>query len=184
MKNRLVLFALLVAHLILRFHQSLIACVPRPPFLGTFVHNAGKISNDPDDASVDRDEIYRNIVVFCSLSLISKVFKELQNVIYLGVKQAAYAEIAQQTFAHLHSLSLEWHLKKKMGNILRSMDRGVAAADTVVSYLFLYLGPSVIECFIVFVIFYSHFDLPALSATAFIAFAVRSPPCPTSSSLL
>lgn len=51
--------------------------------------------------------------------------------VYLKVKQTAYVEIAEETFRHLHTLSLEWHLKKKMGNVLRSMDRGVSAANTL-----------------------------------------------------
>jgi len=114
--------------------------------------------------------VFRNIVIFCVLSFAKGAFKELQNMIYLKVKQTAYVEIAENTFAHLHTLSLEWHLKKKMGNVLRSMDRGVAAANTLVTYLFLYLAPSIIECLIVFVIFYTHFRIPLVSATAFMSF--------------
>jgi ABC-type transport system involved in Fe-S cluster assembly fused permease/ATPase subunit len=34
------------------------------------------------------------------------------------------------------SLSLDWHLRKKMGNTLRAMDRGVESANSVVNYLF------------------------------------------------
>ena len=68
--------------------------------------------------------MYEAVLIYSALSLCSKVFKELQNVIYLKVKQTAYAEISVTVFEHLHSLSLEWHLKKKMGNVLRGMDRG------------------------------------------------------------
>jgi ABC-type transport system involved in Fe-S cluster assembly fused permease/ATPase subunit len=59
------------------------------------------------------------------------------------VKQQAYIEIAEQTFGHLHSLSLQWHLKKKMGNVIRSMDRGTDAANNLITYLFLYLVPAI-----------------------------------------
>lgn len=62
------------------------------------------------------------------------------------VKQQAYIEIAEQSFAHLHTLSLQWHLKKKMGNVVRSMDRGTDAANNLITYLFLYLVPAVAEC--------------------------------------
>lgn len=84
------------------------------------------------------------------------------------MKQEAFAQVAEHTFRHLHSLSLQWHLKKQMGNVLRSMDRGIASADTVVSYLFLYLLPSLIEAFVVFIIFYFHFGQPLLSAVIFV----------------
>ena len=84
------------------------------------------------------------------------------------VKQVAYEQLAVTTFTHLHELSLEWHLKKRMGNVLRSMDRGVNAANTVVTYLILYLMPSLAECFAVFVVFYVKFDMPGISAIAFL----------------
>lgn len=62
------------------------------------------------------------------------------------MKQQAYIEIAEQSFAHLHTLSLQWHLKKKMGNVVRSMDRGTDAANNLITYLFLYLVPAIAEC--------------------------------------
>ena len=31
-------------------------------------------------------------------------------------------------------LSLDWHLRKKMGEVLRVMDRGITSADSVMSY--------------------------------------------------
>lgn len=115
----------------------------------------------------DRDQAIFYIVVYCGLGFGSLLCKQLQTIIYLGVKQIAFVEIAELTFRHLHSLSLEWHLKKKMGNVLRSMDRGVSSADTLVTYLFLYLAPSLAECVVTFIIFFVHFNQPALSAIAF-----------------
>lgn len=37
----------------------------------------------------------------------------------LQVKQVAYAEISSYTFEHLLNLSLSWHLKKKIGQVIR-----------------------------------------------------------------
>jgi ABC-type transport system involved in Fe-S cluster assembly fused permease/ATPase subunit len=42
----------------------------------------------------------------------------------------AYAEICSSTYEHLLELSYEWHTKKKVGVVMRSMDRGTDAADT------------------------------------------------------
>lgn len=71
----------------------------------------------------------------------------ITDIFLLGrVKQQAYIEIAEQSFAHLHTLSLQWHLKKKMGNVVRSMDRGTDAANNLITYLFLYLVPAIAEC--------------------------------------
>ena len=68
---------------------------------------------------------YFELAMYTGLSFGVQALKQLQNIIYLGVKQQAFAEIAENTFRHLHSLSLDWHLKKKMGAVLRIMDRGI-----------------------------------------------------------
>jgi len=110
-----------------------------------------------------------NVCVYALFVFASKVLKELQGLIYLKVKQAAYIEIAERTFTHLHSLSLQWHLQKKMGNVIRSMDRGTEAANTLVTYLFLYLVPSLAECFAVCVVFALTFKVWKISILAFLS---------------
>ena len=74
-----------------------------------------------------------NIGLFCILRFASTVFKESQSLVFLKVKQQAYIQLAEQTFAHLHNLSLNWHLTKKTGNVIRSMDRGTEASSQLVS---------------------------------------------------
>jgi len=46
-----------------------------------------------------------------------QVTKELQSLVYLKVKQTAFVQVAVMTFAHVHTLSLDWHLRKKMGQV-------------------------------------------------------------------
>jgi ABC-type multidrug transport system fused ATPase/permease subunit len=87
-----------------------------------------------------------NILIYCLLRFLSFTFKgppipilishisiaEFQSIIYLKVKQQANIQLAHRAFSHIHQLSLNWHLNKKMGNIMRIMDRGTSAADTLV----------------------------------------------------
>ncbi|KAF0700125.1 Aste57867_9356 [Aphanomyces stellatus] len=115
----------------------------------------------------DYSAALRNVVFYCAANLTVKGLGELQSVVYLKVKQTAYVEIATMTYEHLHSLSLDWHLKKKLGDVLRSMDRGVESANSVVSYMFLYLLPTVLEAAVVMIIFATHFELASLSFVAF-----------------
>ena len=42
---------------------------------------------------------------------------QVQSLVYIRVKQHAFAEIAETTFRHLLGLSLDWHLRKKMGEV-------------------------------------------------------------------
>ncbi|TMW64889.1 hypothetical protein Poli38472_009056 [Pythium oligandrum] len=113
-----------------------------------------------------------NVALFCGLSLVSKIFKELQSLIYLKVKQTAYIELATLTYEHVHSLSYDWHVQKKLGDVLRSMDRGVESANSVVSYVFLSLFPTLAESVVVVVIFAAHFQLASLSFVAFSSLVV------------
>ncbi|KAE9229232.1 hypothetical protein PF002_g11915 [Phytophthora fragariae] len=114
----------------------------------------------------------RDIAVFSGLTLVSKLFKEMQSLIYLKVKQTAYIELATLTYEHVQSLSYDWHVQKKLGDVLRSMDRGVESANSVVSYVFLYLIPTLAESVVVIVIFAMHFELAGLSFVAFSSLVV------------
>ncbi|CAI5730985.1 unnamed protein product [Hyaloperonospora brassicae] len=113
-----------------------------------------------------------SIALFSALMLVSKLFKEMQSLIYLKVKQTAYIELATLTYAHVQSLSYDWHVQKKLGDVLRSMDRGVESANSVVSYVFLYLIPTLAESVVVIVIFAMHFELAGLSFVAFSSLVV------------
>ena len=79
----------------------------------------------------------RNISPDTGLTFLASALGQLQSVVYLPVKQNAYIEISESTYRHLMSLSYEWFIKKKQGDALRCMDRGITSADQVVSYLFL-----------------------------------------------
>mmetsp|Transcript_18273 Transcript_18273/g.38376 ORF Transcript_18273/g.38376 Transcript_18273/m.38376 type:complete len:950 (+) Transcript_18273:92-2941(+) len=97
----------------------------------------------------------------------SSVFKECQGLLYLFVAQAAFVELSEVTFEHLHNLSLDWHLRKKLGETIRSMDRGIGACDSLMRTLFLLLLPAIGETVVVIFIFASYFDYFPLAVTVF-----------------
>ena len=108
-----------------------------------------------------------NSLLYVALTFFSKAFKECQSLIYLRVKQAAFVQLSRSTFEHLHRLSLDWHLRKKLGDVLRSMDRGINGCDTLMNYGFLYLLPALAECVTVCLVFALHFGYWPLSVTIF-----------------
>lgn len=105
------------------------------------------------------------LVAFALLRFAASAFEEVQRLVYLRVKQVAYHEIAVRTFAHLHSLSLHWHVSKRSGVVLRAMDRGISSAATVVDSLFLRLGPTLIEMAILVALFAQAYNSPGASAS-------------------
>eukprot|EP01038_Epipyxis_sp_PR26KG_P012400 gene12400-16632_t len=109
-----------------------------------------------------------SMIIFCTLKFFSSVFKELQSVLYIKVKQQASIQLQELTFTHLHTLSLNWHLSKKTGSVMKSMDRGTDAANQLISYLFLFLGPALLECFAVIALFFIQYKQWLLGLTVLI----------------
>lgn len=54
-----------------------------------------------------------------------------------------------------------------MGEVIRSLDRGIMACDTLMKYLFLWLIPAIGECVTVCFIFALYFNYFPLSVTVF-----------------
>lgn len=108
-----------------------------------------------------------NVIWYSLFTFASYAFKEGQTLVYLRVAQAAFVQLAELSFRHLHTLSLDWHLKKKLGEVIRSMDRGILACDTLIKYVFLWLLPAVAECILVTIIFATYFNYLPLAASVF-----------------
>ena len=73
------------------------------------------------------------MIIYCVLRMCAALFREMQSILYIKVKQQASIQLQELTFTHLHSLSLNWHLSKKTGSVMKSMDRGVDAANSLVT---------------------------------------------------
>lgn len=106
-------------------------------------------------------------IAYSLIQFFGAAFKEGQSLIYLKVAQAAFIQLSEVVFVHLHQLSLDWHLQKKLGEVMRSMDRGIAACDTLMKYLFLWLVPALAECLVVCIIFATYFHYAPLAICVF-----------------
>ncbi|GMF23555.1 unnamed protein product [Phytophthora fragariaefolia] len=79
------------------------------------------------------------------------------------VKQHAYQDVAANLFAHLHSLSMNYHLTKKTGKVLRCLDRGSTSTDNIVNVIFFRLLPTFVELVVVSIVFIFSFKEKILS---------------------
>ena len=70
---------------------------------------------------LDYETAIRNVVFYTLTQLAGSTLKECQSLIYLKVGQAAFVQISELSFNHLHSLSLDWHLRKKLGEVLKGI---------------------------------------------------------------
>lgn len=69
----------------------------------------------------------------------------------------------KQLFAHLHNLSMNYHLTKKTGKVLRCLDRGSSSTDQIVNVIFFRLLPTLVELVAVSVVFVFSFKEQILS---------------------
>uniref|UniRef100_A0A7S2LE17 ABC transporter n=1 Tax=Leptocylindrus danicus TaxID=163516 RepID=A0A7S2LE17_9STRA len=118
-------------------------------------------------ASFDYGTCVENVLIYVSLVFGGSLFKEFQSLVYLKVAQAAFVQLSEVSFKHLHSLSLDWHLRKKLGEVIRSMDRGIQACDILMKYLFLWMMPAFAECILVTIIFATYFNYFPLAVSIF-----------------
>lgn len=115
----------------------------------------------------DYDGAIKNAVLYSVIQFAGSTLREAQSLVYLRVAQAAFVQLSEASFNHLHSLSLDWHLRKKLGEVIRSMDRGIAACDNLMKYMFLWLVPAIGECILVTIIFATYFDYFPLAVSVF-----------------
>ena len=79
---------------------------------------------------------------------------------FLWIKVQQYTSRAVQVrlFAHLHSLSLRWHLGRKTGEVLRMVDRGNTSINSLLSYLLFNIFPVIVDIIIAIVYFILAFN--------------------------
>lgn len=55
----------------------------------------------------------------------------LRSFTWIRVQQYTNRVVQVRLFSHLHSLSLRWHLGRKTGEVLRSIDRGTSSINSL-----------------------------------------------------
>ncbi|ETW00001.1 hypothetical protein, variant 2 [Aphanomyces invadans] len=109
---------------------------------------------------------YRPLALYCGALFLSTTAKQIQTYSYLRVKQHAYIDVSAAVFAHLHKMSMHFHLTKKTGKVMRVLDRGLDSTDSVVNVLFFRFLPTLLEVAAVSLVFACAFQDHWLSVVA------------------
>lgn len=80
-----------------------------------------------------------------ALRMSSSLFNELRDAIFARVRHGAMSKVSKRVLAHLHDLSLRFHLDRKTGAITRDIDRGTRAVSSLLNYLVFSILPTLIE---------------------------------------
>uniref|UniRef100_A0A7E4WDF2 ATP-binding cassette sub-family B member 6, mitochondrial n=1 Tax=Panagrellus redivivus TaxID=6233 RepID=A0A7E4WDF2_PANRE len=62
----------------------------------------------------------------------------LRSQLWVAISQYTTREIQMDVFAHIHELSLRWHLSRKTGEVLKVMDRGTQSIQMILNLVFFY----------------------------------------------
>ncbi|KAM7375110.1 hypothetical protein PAMA_014273 [Pampus argenteus] len=82
----------------------------------------------------------------------------LRSFLWIRVQQYTNRVVQVRLFAHLHSLSLRWHLGRKTGDVLRSIDRGTSSINSLLSYIVFSIFPTFADIVIAIIYFITNFN--------------------------
>ena len=82
------------------------------------------------------------------------LFDNLRNTIFEKVGQVAARRLSQDVFAHIHRLSLRFHLERRTGSLTRTVERGTKSIDTMLYFILFNIFPTIFELTAVCVIFW------------------------------
>jgi ATP-binding cassette, subfamily B, heavy metal transporter len=74
--------------------------------------------------------------------IMMQAFAQLRDGIFAKVQYHALREVGVSTFAHVHTLSLRFHLERKTGGLSRVIERGTKGIDTLLSFLLFSILPT------------------------------------------
>lgn len=86
------------------------------------------------------------------------LLNNIRSFLWIRVQQYTTREIEIELFAHLHSLSLRWHLGRKTGEVLRIMDRGTDSITNLLNFILFSIAPTIIDILIAVVFFTVSFN--------------------------
>lgn len=90
----------------------------------------------------------------------SGLIQAVQNWLWIPIGQFTTREVSVKLFAHLHSLSLQYHINRKTGEVLRVVDRGTNSIVQLLSQIVFQIFPALANILVAVVVFSFKFSLP------------------------
>jgi len=106
------------------------------------------------------------VVAYAGARFAGVLFDNLRNVVFERVGQDATRRLAEHVFAHLHKLSLRFHLSRRTGAVTKVIERGTKSIDVMLYFLLFNIAPTVVELAAVMIIFGTKFSMGLVIATA------------------
>lgn len=111
------------------------------------------------------------LAAYGALRLANTGFTELRDGLFARVRYAAMQRLSTTVLAHLHDLSLAWHLERRTGAVSRDLARGTRSVSSILNYLVFSILPTAAEFALVAGILLFHYSW-TFAATALLTVAV------------
>ncbi|HEY2892275.1 MAG TPA: ABC transporter ATP-binding protein/permease, partial [Dongiaceae bacterium] len=77
--------------------------------------------------------------------VLTQSFSELRDAVFARVAQRAIRRVALDTFRHLHSLSMRFHLDRQTGGLSRVIERGAKGIEFLLFFVLFNILPTILE---------------------------------------
>lgn len=132
--------------------------------LGVYVPFLFKDAVDSLTPTQDVDAVQMAAVVPVALIIgygiarvLTLLFGELRDAVFVKVGQHAMRQIALNTFRHLHNLSMRFHMERKTGGLSRIIERGTRGIDFLLRFMLFNILPTLLEIVLISSIFWVKF---------------------------
>jgi len=85
------------------------------------------------------------VIGYGLLRLFSTLFGEIRDAVFAKVTQRSIRRVAIKVFAHLHNLSLRFHLERQTGGVSRDIERGTRGISFLLTFLLFNILPTLLE---------------------------------------
>ncbi|MDG0996169.1 MAG: ABC transporter ATP-binding protein/permease [Gammaproteobacteria bacterium] len=111
------------------------------------------------------------LLTYGALRLSTALFSELRDVLFARARFHAVRSMSADVLAHLHRLSMRFHLDRRTGSISRDLERGTQSLSSLSNYFIFIVIPTVFEITLVMAILFSsyaiHFAVITLGTVMF-----------------
>jgi ATP-binding cassette, subfamily B, heavy metal transporter len=97
-------------------------------------------------------------VLYGVFRVLMALLQQLRDGVFAAVSMHAVRKLANQTFQHMHRLSLRFHLERKTGGLTRVLERGRRGIEELSRMALLTLIPTIFEFLLVCAVFFYAFD--------------------------
>ena len=97
-------------------------------------------------------------IAYGGMRILMALLTQARDGLFAKVAMNAVRRLALLTFAHMHQLSLRFHLERKTGGLSRVLERGRNGIETIVRMVILQLVPTIVEVLMISAVLLYQFD--------------------------